>query len=561
MTDDINSNTPKPLENTHVMVNQNISHNNGNVNLSLFDQPTIFEHLTNDKELFNFNSFALDRNKPPYSNSNNVPSTNEESTNGIKEIKTFNTKFNGKPMTTNDPNSKNDTDNGKTTFETDDLKITNQQTTAYITPTAREALITKMRYHYGRKQSLTPSNFKKFQPPFTNGLKTNNTTHDTDLNNIEKIIIDILQDENGKMEKDNQPSKLEGLPKDKPLEQHDLNNWEIDKPSSDINNNKQKLIYTHTCTDNTERTSENITTVETLKPSNSNDENNNSYSKVELKTNESHPNTTTTYKATNERSILSETNLGTDSTIETSHGQCMNGTSPYHLAVKNPPPTAATPDHLHTIITPNISSNKKQKQTLTYEIIPETIPTTKTPLYNPYNLNSKSKEQNIGNNDYPGFYTPDKMHLHNNNLNKMQQNNIHTPFNFLPSLIQTSKDSTIKIQNLAPELEPLRKVIMSQHNALSQHIIDLGTICLNCTQTIEKKKNSSNKLLKEDNIPRSLRIKCDLTTSPDFENDPNYLILKQKLQDAVALFTTTGLEIMQEWSKININLLIKERCH
>ncbi len=74
-------------------------------------------------------------------------------------------------------------------------------------------------------------------------------------------------------------------------------------------------------------------------------------------------------------------------------------------------------------------------------------------------------------------------------------------------------------------------------------------------------KRSSNKLLKEGNIPRSLRIKCDLTTSPDFENDPNYLILKQKLQDAVALFTTTGLEIMKEWSKININLLIKERCH
>jgi hypothetical protein len=112
--------------------------------------------------------------------------------------------------------------------------------------------------------------------------------------------------------------------------------------------------------------------------------------------------------------------------------------------------------------------------------------------------------------------------------------------------IQTSANSNSKIPNLTPELESLRTVIMLQHNALSQHIIELGTICLKHTTTIEKKKESSLKLINEELIPRSLHIKCDLTTSPDFENYPNYITLKKELQTAVSKFISTGMEIMKK---------------
>jgi hypothetical protein len=47
---------------------------------------------------------------------------------------------------------------------------------------------------------------------------------------------------------------------------------------------------------------------------------------------------------------------------------------------------------------------------------------------------------------------------------------------------------------------------MSQHNALSQHIIELGNTCLYFTNLIEKKKDSSIKLIDEGKIPRSLRL-------------------------------------------------------
>jgi hypothetical protein len=142
-------------------------------------------------------------------------------------------------------------------------------------------------------------------------------------------------------------------------------------------------------------------------------------------------------------------------------------------------------------------------------------------------------------------------HQHNTNVN------INRKIYFS----QTSDNSKIKIPNLTPDLESLRPVIMSQHNALSQHIIELGTICLKYTNTIEKKKESSTKLIHEEKIPRSLRIKCDLTTSPDYEHNSDYILLKQELQTTVSLFITSGLEIMKKWSIINIQLLIKDRCN
>jgi len=101
---------------------------------------------------------------------------------------------------------------------------------------------------------------------------------------------------------------------------------------------------------------------------------------------------------------------------------------------------------------------------------------------------------------------------------------------------------------------------MSQHSALTKDILELGQIYLNFTNIIQKKKESSNKFVNDHHIPRSLRIKCELTTSPSYENTSIYQELKQELQECVNRFTTESLTIMKTWSITNIQLLNKDRC-
>jgi hypothetical protein len=125
---------------------------------------------------------------------------------------------------------------------------------------------------------------------------------------------------------------------------------------------------------------------------------------------------------------------------------------------------------------------------------------------------------------------------------------------------QASMDPNRKV-DLNSELEPLRETILSQHNALEKHIKELGHLCLHFTKLITKKKESSAKLIHEDIIPRSLKIKCELTTSPSYENSPFYLEFKQELQAAVTDFTNKGLSIMKKWSIHNIQLLTRDRCN
>jgi len=129
----------------------------------------------------------------------------------------------------------------------------------------------------------------------------------------------------------------------------------------------------------------------------------------------------------------------------------------------------------------------------------------------------------------------------------------------LQNKVQISNVSTKKLI-LPPELETLRTVILSQHNALAPHIQELGNICLHFTKLIENKKESSTKLHQGNRIPRSLRVKCELSTLQDYENNPDFLKLKQTLQNIVSNFTTQGLEVMKEWSFNNIKLLVKNRC-
>jgi hypothetical protein len=61
-------------------------------------------------------------------------------------------------------------------------------------------------------------------------------------------------------------------------------------------------------------------------------------------------------------------------------------------------------------------------------------------------------------------------------------------------ITQTPLGHTKEI-NLTPELETLQPVIASQHIALKAHIIDLGILSPNLTNTIVKKKESSLKLM------------------------------------------------------------------
>jgi len=56
-------------------------------------------------------------------------------------------------------------------------------------------------------------------------------------------------------------------------------------------------------------------------------------------------------------------------------------------------------------------------------------------------------------------------------------------------------------------------------------------------------------------IPRSLRIKCELTTSPDYSSHQDFLLLKEQLQDAVTEFMETGSTIMIKWASLHIQLL------
>ncbi len=75
-----------------------------------------------------------------------------------------------------------------------------------------------------------------------------------------------------------------------------------------------------------------------------------------------------------------------------------------------------------------------------------------------------------------------------------------------------------------------------------------------------QKKGSLRLLQQEKKIPRSLRIKCELTTSPSYANNPVFLKLKTNLQQKVSIFITEGARIMTEWTSMNVQLLTTDRC-
>jgi len=154
---------------------------------------------------------------------------------------------------------------------------------------------------------------------------------------------------------------------------------------------------------------------------------------------------------------------------------------------------------------------------------------------------------------------PNELDFSNNltvkNLFNQVKHKIHlSPYldkNFLPN-----KESL----KLTPELEPLELLIMSQHEVLTQPIKDLGTINLNLTKILDKKKESLHTLQNDDKIPRSLRFKCELTSSPSYANHPDFLKLKAEFQQELNTFITNGTRIMSKWASINVKLLNVDRC-
>jgi hypothetical protein len=134
---------------------------------------------------------------------------------------------------------------------------------------------------------------------------------------------------------------------------------------------------------------------------------------------------------------------------------------------------------------------------------------------------------------------------------------MHYP-SFMDDSLKPNADSLIELPS---ELESLCKLIMLQPEAFTPHLKELGNTNLTLSKTINMKKDSLLSLTLHKKIPRSLRIKCELSTSPDYTSKHNFLRLKEDLQNMVHEFINNGTKIMIEWAECNIHLLLNDRCH
>jgi len=130
-----------------------------------------------------------------------------------------------------------------------------------------------------------------------------------------------------------------------------------------------------------------------------------------------------------------------------------------------------------------------------------------------------------------------------------------------PKHTNISADPNRKQISLDPELEPLLPLILSQHEAFTPHFVELGKISLTLSKDIAKKKENFSLLKDNKKIPRSRRIKVELTKSPTFSTDTDFIQLKDKMKNIVSDFIQKGTECMIEWGSKNIQLLLKDRCH
>jgi len=101
---------------------------------------------------------------------------------------------------------------------------------------------------------------------------------------------------------------------------------------------------------------------------------------------------------------------------------------------------------------------------------------------------------------------------------------------------------------------------LSQHEVFIEPIKELSHTSLVLTKIIEKKKESFNLLKNHNRIPRSLRLKCELTTSEKYSEDEGFLQAKEELQKIVQDFIQKGTSVITSWAERNIELLVIDRC-
>jgi len=202
------------------------------------------------------------------------------------------------------------------------------------------------------------------------------------------------------------------------------------------------------------------------------------------------------------------------------------------------------------VITPKPGKASLSAQTITAQ-------TTNFPHLKPSNATSPTKED---------LLTKDI----NPNLSDEFTESLQSSPHLSPSRVTTknqpfseSKNSNLnrKTTNLDPELEPLLPLIMSQHEAFTPHFIELGKISLSLSKDITKKKENFSLLKDNKKIPRSLRVKVELTASPAYSTDTDFIRLKDTMKDIVSDFIRKGTDCMIEWASKNIQLLLRDRCH
>jgi hypothetical protein len=126
------------------------------------------------------------------------------------------------------------------------------------------------------------------------------------------------------------------------------------------------------------------------------------------------------------------------------------------------------------------------------------------PIRNPYNAKQNTESVSIN----------DTVNSNTITVKKLLSRKIY--ISPLLEEVQLPSENSIELE---PELELLRKLISSQHEAFTQHIKDLGEANLTISKIIVKMKDSYTLLIEHKKTPRSLRIKCTLSTTPEFETD------------------------------------------
>ena len=168
-------------------------------------------------------------------------------------------------------------------------------------------------------------------------------------------------------------------------------------------------------------------------------------------------------------------------------------------------------------LNPNFQNTRHSPQFFNTQVLGVTNPQHTPIIRNPY-ANKSTPNNSKDNNHTPNS---DSTPYKNTGSRKLYT----SPF--LEESQKPPKDSLI----LNSEFEPLLPLISSQHEAFTQHIKDLSEISLTATKVIEKKNDSFLLLTDKKKTPRSLRIKCTLSTSPEFSTDNEFIQLKEELGD------------------------------